>query len=98
MNVASAGPSGTFAPGGMFATTVGNGMVYAAISTIKGPQALALDQQTGQLVWTTPPMNRGKGSYTDASPILFHGMILLGTSGGESGNQPGRVEGDTKAR
>lgn len=84
--------------GSMFAVSVEQGHVYATVSPAEGPRAVAFDQDTGDIEWITRPLNRGKGAWVNSSPVFFDGMLFLGLSGGEAGNEPGRIEGDREAR
>lgn len=45
---------------------------------------VALDQQTGAVVWQTPA-TREQGAYCSAPTVYHDGLVYLGTSGGDSG-------------
>jgi quinohemoprotein ethanol dehydrogenase len=45
---------------------------------------IALDQQTGALVWETVLTDQ-KAAYTSAAPVFYDGRIFIGTAGGDIG-------------
>jgi polyvinyl alcohol dehydrogenase (cytochrome) len=47
-----------------------------------GPYLAAFDQATGRLVWATRPIDNQPGADAYASPVVFGGVVLEGTSGG----------------
>ena len=58
---------------------VGEGKVF---STGGGNNLIALDQKTGELLWTTKVGDRG----TTVAPALYYdGLVYMGVSGGEGG-------------
>ncbi len=61
---------------------IGDGMVY--VSQLNGDQ-VALDQETGQVKWTTPVVEPGKGFTITSAPLYYNGMLYVGGSGGEYG-------------
>lgn len=69
--------------GGIFSVTVTNGRVHANVSTPDGPIAVALDQDDGSLEWSTDVLYDGPGAYTNASAVVFDGVVFSGFSGGE---------------
>jgi polyvinyl alcohol dehydrogenase (cytochrome) len=71
------------------AVALDSGLAYVLINQLadgsgNGPYAVALNQSTGDVVWRSPPLDSHAGQYTNASPIVFHGMVLAGFSGAES--------------
>ena len=82
--------------GGGINSSVGveHGRVYAAVSRTQrgegcpdpcvGPYAVAFDQATGALVWSTPPIDTQRGSDVYGSPVFVDGVMLLGVSGGSA--------------
>jgi polyvinyl alcohol dehydrogenase (cytochrome) len=70
--------------GDIFAVPVVGGRVYAAVSGPKGPFAIALDRRTGKLLWQTPVLSHTKGAWTNASAVVYKGMVFVGTSGLEA--------------
>lgn len=53
-----------------------------ATGTCVGPYAVALDQATGAVVWSTPPLDDQPGADVFGSPVVFEGTVLVGISGG----------------
>jgi PQQ-dependent dehydrogenase (methanol/ethanol family) len=45
---------------------------------------IALDQQTGQIVWETV-LTTQRAAYTSAAPVYYDGRIFIGTAGGDVG-------------
>lgn len=78
----------------LFAPTIQNGVLYQLVSRNsdtagrgKGPYAMALDSQTGKLLWKSESVATEPGAYTNASTVLYDGLIFFGISGAEGGNQ-----------
>src|SRR6187402_1197185 len=46
---------------------------------------LALDVRTGRTVWSTTVADNSSGHYMSLAPLVAHGKVLAGTSGGELG-------------
>jgi alcohol dehydrogenase (cytochrome c) len=61
---------------------LGDGMVF--VSQLNGDQ-IALDQETGQVKWSTPVVKPGQGFSITSAPLYYDGMIYVGGSGGEYG-------------
>lgn len=59
-----------------------NGMVYAEEAYGK---MVALNAATGNLVWATEIGDPEQGTSLSAAPVYYDGMILGGTSGGDTG-------------
>lgn len=49
-----------------------------------GPYAVALDKQTGDVVWRSAPLDTRAGYYTNASPVVSNGVLIAGWSPPES--------------
>jgi polyvinyl alcohol dehydrogenase (cytochrome) len=49
-----------------------------------GPYLVAFDQATGKLVWATHAIDRQPGADAYASPVVFGGVVMEGTSGGSA--------------
>jgi outer membrane protein assembly factor BamB len=49
-----------------------------------GPYAAALDMHTGAVIWTSAPLETHAGSYTNASPVVYNGLVLAGWSPAEA--------------
>src|SRR5262249_45981745 len=45
---------------------------------------IALDQNTGAVVWETV-LTRQKAAYTSAAPVFYDGRVFIGTAGGDVG-------------
>jgi quinohemoprotein ethanol dehydrogenase len=61
---------------------LGDGMVF--LSQLNGDQ-VALDQQTGQVKWSTPVVKPGSGYSITSAPLYYNGKVYVGGSGGEYG-------------
>lgn len=75
-----------FGGGGVYSTlAVEDGVVYAFVSQIGAPRVVALDQQTGEVLWTTV-VDCQVGSDAVSSPIVFKSIsgksyVWVGVSG-----------------
>jgi quinohemoprotein ethanol dehydrogenase len=63
---------------------LGDGKVY--IGQLDGT-LVALDQQTGQVAWSTPVARWQDGYSITAAPLYVNGMVITGVSGGEFGTR-----------
>jgi polyvinyl alcohol dehydrogenase (cytochrome) len=77
----------------LFAPTVKNGVLYQLVSRNpetagdgKGPYAMAIDAHTGKLLWKSVPVSTENGAYTNASAVVYEGLVLMGISGPEGGS------------
>jgi alcohol dehydrogenase (cytochrome c) len=61
---------------------IGDGMVY--VSQLNGDQ-VALDQNTGKVVWNTEVVKPGSGFSITSAPLYYNGRVYVGGSGGEYG-------------
>jgi quinohemoprotein ethanol dehydrogenase len=61
---------------------IGDGLVY--VSQLNGDQ-VALDQETGQVKWSTPVVEPGQGYSITSAPLYYNGTVYVGGSGGEYG-------------
>ncbi|HXA29049.1 MAG TPA: PQQ-binding-like beta-propeller repeat protein [Candidatus Angelobacter sp.] len=64
---------------------VRDGRVYALINetgdaATHGPYAIALDEHTGHLLWTSKPISTGSGYYTNATPQVIGDSVFAGFS------------------
>ncbi|WP_438290563.1 outer membrane protein assembly factor BamB family protein [Streptomyces sp. HUAS TT7] len=57
--------------------------VFVAVNKVGGPYVLALDAATGSRLWQSPPLDSQPGGYTNASPIVYRGAVIVGFSGPE---------------
>ncbi|MEU5434364.1 PQQ-binding-like beta-propeller repeat protein [Streptomyces sp. NPDC020719] len=57
--------------------------VFVAVNKAGGPYVLALDAATGNRLWQSPPLDSQPGGYTNASPIVYRGAVIVGFSGPE---------------
>jgi outer membrane protein assembly factor BamB len=91
--IGGAGQGNYFVGAGIIgAPAIANGLVYVAVTAASDSRVVALDQVTGQIVWTSI-IDSDSGGGVDASPVPFNGMILQGYQGDESSNHsnPGWV-------
>ncbi len=63
---------------------IGDGRVY--IGQLDG-KLVALDQQTGQVAWSTPVARWQDGYSVTGAPLYVDGMVITGVSGGEFGTR-----------
>jgi polyvinyl alcohol dehydrogenase (cytochrome) len=77
---------------------VHDGRVYALINesgdaATHGPYAIALDEHSGRLLWTSKPLSTGSGYYTNATPQVIGDTVFAGFSPpeGDSTGQGGFV-------
>lgn len=77
----------------LFAPSVKDGVLYQLVSRNpdtagngKGPYAMAIDAHTGKLLWKSEPVSKDSGAYTNASAVLYDGLVLMGISGPEGGD------------
>jgi quinohemoprotein ethanol dehydrogenase len=61
---------------------MGNGMIYEGL--LDGT-VVALNQQTGQVVWRTQEARPEEGYSFTSSPVYYNGLVVLGVSGGDAG-------------
>lgn len=69
--------------GGIFALSVVDGRVHANVSGAEGPYAAAADQETGKILWKTPILDKYPGAYSNASSVVYDGLVFMGISGPE---------------
>jgi quinohemoprotein ethanol dehydrogenase len=61
---------------------LGDGMVF--VSQLNGDQ-VALDQETGKVIWNTEVVKPGSGFSITSAPLYYDGKVYVGGSGGEYG-------------
>jgi quinohemoprotein ethanol dehydrogenase len=61
---------------------IGEGMVF--VSQLNGDE-VALDQETGKVVWNTEVVKPGSGFSITSAPLYYNGKVYVGGSGGEYG-------------
>jgi quinohemoprotein ethanol dehydrogenase len=61
---------------------IGDGMVFD--SQLNGDQ-VALDMETGKVVWNTAVVKPGSGFSITSAPLYYNGKVYVGGSGGEYG-------------
>jgi alcohol dehydrogenase (cytochrome c) len=61
---------------------LGEGMVF--VSQLNGIQ-IALDQETGKVMWSTPIVKPKSGYSITSAPLYYEGRLYVGGSGGEYG-------------
>lgn len=71
--------------------TVDNGKVFANVSFGNAPEMVALDQETGDVLWETT-LSTMRGSDATGSPTAFNDMVATGVSciGAEGASGPNR--------
>lgn len=67
---------------------MGEGRIYFGQLDAK---LVALDQRTGEVVWTVQAEDPGKGYSITSAPLYYNGMVITGFAGGEFGIR-GRVK------
>ncbi|HEX4732425.1 MAG TPA: PQQ-binding-like beta-propeller repeat protein [Solirubrobacterales bacterium] len=61
---------------------IGEGMVF--VSQLNGDE-VALNQETGKVVWNTEVVKPGSGFSITSAPLYYNGKVYVGGSGGEYG-------------
>src|ERR1700761_6110478 len=61
---------------------IGDGMVF--VSQLNGAE-VALDQETGKVVWSTNVVKPGQGFSITSAPLYWNNKVYVGGSGGEYG-------------
>jgi quinohemoprotein ethanol dehydrogenase len=75
-------PYGTVIPYSIRGLGVGDGKVFLA----QGDAVItAIDANTGQKVWSNAVGKLSQGVFFTAAPLYYNGMVLTGTSGGDTG-------------
>ena len=67
---------------------IGEGKIFVGQLNAK---LVALDQQTGKVVWSVQIENPRKGYSITAAPLYYDGMVIVGNAGGDMGTR-GRVQ------
>lgn len=49
----------------------------------RGPYVMALDRSSGAVLWRSPPIATAAGSYTNATPTVWGGVVIAGFSAPE---------------
>jgi quinohemoprotein ethanol dehydrogenase len=75
-------PWGNIIPYSIRGLGIGDGKVFLARGDAK---ITAIDADTGAAVWTTAVGLLDRGLFFTAAPLYYNGMILTGTSGGDTG-------------
>lgn len=73
---------------------VNRGVAYADGKIFRGVNAgylLALDANTGQLLWESKIADPTKGESVPAAPIVWNGMVFVGQAGGDNKGVRGRM-------
>ncbi|MDX6217671.1 MAG: hypothetical protein QOG99_3255 [Frankiales bacterium] len=74
--VPTAGLGGVFVGG----PVVDHGRVIVYVDRDSGPYLAALDEHTGEVLWTSAPVYSYPGGYTNATPQVFGGLVFAGFS------------------
>ena len=72
--------------GGMWSPSIVDGVLYAIVSNSGATTVVALNDQTGGTLWESPPVATDTGSFSNASAVVFDGLIFVGISGAEGGH------------
>lgn len=88
--------SGVCCGGTLFAPAYHDGIVYINVSSNTqtggvGPHVIAIDANSGDIIWRSAPVATEPGAYTNSSAVYFDGMVWIGISGPEQ--EPNRVGG-----
>jgi outer membrane protein assembly factor BamB len=77
--------------GGIFVSSpaVTNDVVIGLVNQVTAPYAIALSRKDGSVVWRSDPLQAGAGYYTNATPVVYDGVVLAGYSPAE-GDPTGR--------
>lgn len=77
--------------GGIFVSSpaVAGDVVIGLVNQTTSPYAIALSRKDGEVVWRSEPMKSGAGYYTNATPVVYEGLVLAGYSPAE-GDPEGR--------
>lgn len=77
--------------GGLFVSSpaVTEDYVVALVSQVSAPYAIAFSRKDGEVAWRSAPLQQGDGYYTNATPVVYDGLVLAGYS---------PAEGDPKGR
>lgn len=75
--------------GGLFGLAVAGGDVVGIMSGPNGPYAFSLDGLTGREVWRSAVIDSFPGDYSNASAVVFRGLLFVGYSSPE-GEQDSR--------
>ena len=70
--------------------TVVNGLVFLGVSMPGAPYVAALDQATGEVLWTTVVETGQPSAFINAGPLYTDGMILQGFAGFEGNTEVSR--------
>jgi len=73
---------------------VNRGVAYADGKIFRGINTgylMALDANTGQLVWESQMADAAKGETIPAAPIAWNGMVFIGQAGGDNKGVRGRM-------
>jgi PQQ-dependent dehydrogenase (methanol/ethanol family) len=86
-------PYGTVTPYSIRGLGIGDGKVFLA----QGDAVItAIDANTGQKVWSNAVGKLARGLFFTAAPLYYDGMVLTGTSGGDTGGSCIYVALDSK--
>lgn len=71
--------------GGIFVSSpaVTNGAVIGLVNQTDGPYAIAVSRKDGSVLWRSAPLRAGTGYYTNATPVVYDGLVLAGYSPAE---------------
>lgn len=78
-------PGTTAGLGGIFVSSpaVTGESVIGLVNQSDGPYAIAVSRKDGTVQWRSEPLKAGAGYYTNATPVVYDGLILAGYSPAE---------------
>ncbi len=78
-------PGTTPGLGGIFVSSpaVTGDAVIGLVNQTTGPYAVAVSRKDGSLLWRSAPLKAGPGYYTNATPVVYDGLVLAGYSPAE---------------
>lgn len=71
--------------GGIFVSSpaVTDDAVVGLVNQTTAPYAIAFSRRDGALLWRSAPLKAGAGYYTNATPVVYDGLVLAGYSPAE---------------
>ena len=78
-------PGTTAGLGGIFVSSpaVTNDTVIGLVNQTNAPYAIAFSRKDGTFKWRSAPLRAGAGYYTNATPVVYDGLVLAGYSPAE---------------
>ena len=78
-------PGTTAGLGGIFVSSpaVTGDTVIGLVNQTNAPYAIAFSRKDGTVTWRSAPLRAGAGYYTNATPVIYDGLLLAGYSPAE---------------